>query len=341
MYNGTKVLDVHGHVSVPWGANAALVLLMGSNTATSAPYLKIGKGLQPPNFGITDDDFRQAAQEHCEVMDARNIDVQVIGPRPFFELGWMQDHLVESWCREVNEQIYQQVSYHPDRFLGACQLPLVSHYESTANVLPELRRCVDEYGFVAAYVTPDPGGERKTPGVHEPYWYPLYEECEGRNIPIIVHGSNVLDRRLRIIPQNYQVGFYVEQFIATQLYGHSDVFDRFPGLKIMVCHCGGGLDRFVKTDPHLPSRDTSANLFFDTNAYETNYLTAAIRQRGVNQMCFGTEAPGSGWNPRPENGAPSDDLVPVIAGMDWLSEEDKIKIFHDNPVKVIPRLAAM
>jgi hypothetical protein len=30
-----------------------------------------------------------------------------------------------------------------------------------------------------------------------------------------------------------------------------------------------------------------------------------------------------------------------MAGLDWLSEEDKIKIFHDNPVKVIPRLAAM
>jgi predicted TIM-barrel fold metal-dependent hydrolase len=339
MYNGVKVLDVHGHVSVPLGANSALVMLMGSNTVPSGTTLKIGKGL-PPNFGVTDEDFRHAAQGHVDTMDARNIDVQVIGPRPFLELGWIQDHLVESWAREVNEQIYQQVSYHPDRFLGACQLPLVSHYESTANVLPELRRCVDDYGFVAAYVTPDPGGERKTPGVHEPYWYPLYEECEGRDIPLIVHGSNVLDPRLRIIPQNYQISFYVEQFIATQLYGHSDVFDRFPRLKVLICHCGGGLDRFVKTDPHLPSRDTSPNLFFDTNAPEVNYLTAAIRQRGVDQMCFGTEAPGSGRHPRPENGVPGDDLVPVISAMDWLSEEDKVKIFHDNPKKFIPQLGA-
>jgi hypothetical protein len=32
---------------------------------------------------------------------------------------------------------------------------------------------VGEYGFVAAYVSPDPAGRRSTPGMHEAYWYPL------------------------------------------------------------------------------------------------------------------------------------------------------------------------
>jgi predicted TIM-barrel fold metal-dependent hydrolase len=337
MYNGLKVLDVHAHVSVPAGANATLVQLLGSNTARSAPVLTAGKGL-PANFRITDDDFRWAAQNHVDYIDARNIDVQVIGPRPLNTMAWMEDHLLESWCREVNEMIYQQCMYHPDRFLGACQLPFVSTYDSTENVLPELRRCVEEYGFVATYMTPDPSGRRDTPAVYEPYWYPFYEECEGREIPIIVHATNVLDRRLRIIPQNYQMAFYVEQFFATLLFGFSDIFDRYPNLKVIICHCGGCLDRFVKTDPHLPSRDTSANLFFDTNAPEVNFLTAAIRQKGVDQMCFGVEAPGSSRHPRPENGVPGDDLVPVIAGFDWLTEDDKAKIFHHNPARVIPQL---
>jgi predicted TIM-barrel fold metal-dependent hydrolase len=342
MYNGVKVLDVHAHVTVPFAAYSTLVQLLGSNTARSSTLLKAGKGIPqqyPVHHHLTDDDFRGSAADHVAYIDERNIDVQVIGPRPLNQMGWMEDHLQESWCREVNEMIYQQCSYYPDRFLGACQLPYISHYKDCSNVLPELRRCVDEYGFVATYLNPDPGGRRETPGVHEPYWYPLYEECEDRRIPIIVHAANVLDRRLRIIPQNYQMAFYVEQFFATQLYGHSDVFDRFPNLKVIVCHCGGALDRFVKTDPHLASRDTSANLYFDTNALEVNYLTAAIRQRGVDQVCFGVEAPGSGKHPRPENGVPGDDLVPVIAGFDWLTEEDKLKIFHHNPAKVIPQLA--
>jgi len=59
----------------------------------------------------------------------------------------------------------------------------------------------------------------------------------------------------------------------------------------------------------------------------------------VPRMLFGTEAPGSGRAVRPETGRTSDDLVPVIGSFDFLTEEDKIKIFHENPARVIPALA--
>ena len=42
---------------------------------------------------------------------------------------------------------------------------------------------------------------------------------------------------------------------------------------------------------------------------------------------------------RPETGRTSDDLVPVITSFDFLSEGDKLKIFHKNPAKVFPKLA--
>jgi len=50
-----------------------------------------------------------------------------------------------------------------------------------------------------------------------------------------------------------------------------------------------GLDRFHKTDPHLPQKDLSRNLFFDTCAYESIFLEAAIKQRGVDRIVFGTD----------------------------------------------------
>jgi hypothetical protein len=55
-------------------------------------------------------------------------------------------------------------------------------------------------------------------------------------------------------------------------------------------------------------------------------------------MLFGTEAPGSGRAVRPETGRSSDDLVPVIEAFDFLSEEEKITIFNENPARVIPAL---
>jgi 4-oxalmesaconate hydratase len=55
-------------------------------------------------------------------------------------------------------------------------------------------------------------------------------------------------------------------------------------------------------------------------------------------MLFGTEAPGSGGSPRPDTGRPSDDLFPVIDSLEFLSHEDKLKIFHKNPLKVFTRV---
>jgi predicted TIM-barrel fold metal-dependent hydrolase len=326
MYHNVPVLDVHGHVSVPASANAFLVLMLGSNTPMDSP---VGQQEAGP-ARVTVEDFRAAAQRHVGYMDERNIDVQIIGPRPFLTMGWMQPHLVPAWARYVNDMIHQQCEFFPDRFLGACQLPMIADAPN---------RCVTEYGFVAAYASPDPDGRRTTPGMHEPYWYPLYERCQELGVPVIVHGTNSLDPRYRVVPHNYQLGFMTEQYLAGQFLSHGDVFERFPELKVILCHCGGALNRFIPTDHHIAQKDLSGNLFYDTCGYDLIFLEAAIRQRGVSQMLFGTEAPGSGRAIRPETGRTCDDLVPVIGGFDFLTEEDKLQIFNANPARVIPALA--
>jgi predicted TIM-barrel fold metal-dependent hydrolase len=337
VYDDVPVFDVHGHVSVPQAANSFLVLMLGSNTAMDSP---IGAAAAGP-ARVTLDEFRAAAAGHVKYLDDRAIDVQIIGPRPFLTMGWMEPHLVPAWTRYVNDMIHQQCTFFPDRFLGACQLPQLSDAPDMAHCIGELNRCVSEYGFVAAYASPDPAGRRTTPGMHEPYWFPLYERCQELDIPVIVHGTNSLDPRFRVVPHNYQLGFLTEQYLAGQFLGHSDVFTRFPGLRVIICHCGGALDRFIPTDPHLPQKDLSANLFYDTCGYDLVFLEAAIRQRGVDRMVFGTEAPGSGRAVRPETGRTSDDLVPVISGFEFLTSADKKKIFNGNGVRLVPAFAKL
>jgi predicted TIM-barrel fold metal-dependent hydrolase len=335
VYHNVRVLDVHGHVSVPFAANSFLVLMMGSNTPMDSP---IGQDHAGP-ARVSGEEFRAAALGHVKYMDERNIDVQVIGPRPFLMLGWMEPHLLPAWTRYVNDMIHQQCTMFPDRFLGAAMLPQASEAPDLSNCLAELDRCVLEYGFAAAYLSPDPGGRRATPGMHEPYWYPVYARAQELGIPLIVHGTNSLDPRYRVVPHNYQLGFLTEQYLAGQFLSHGDVFDRFPELKVIICHCGGALDRFIPTDPHIAQKDLSENLFYDTCGYDLIFLEAAIKQRGVPRMLFGTEAPGSGRAVRPETGRTGDDLVPVIGSFDFLTEEEKIKIFNENPARVVPALA--
>jgi predicted TIM-barrel fold metal-dependent hydrolase len=333
MHAGEKVIDVHGHVSPPPVALAYQAYLLGSNSPMPSPTRQ--KAFPP----ITENDYADAFAEHVAYIDDRDIDIQVIGPRPFYVAGWMEPHLIPAWASYVNDLIHLQCSSSPVRFFGACQLPQDASKPDLAHCISELDRCIHELGFVATYVSPDPAGRRNTPGMHDPYWFPLYRRVVELNVPIIVHGTTSLDPRFRGVDRNYQLGFVTEQYLAVQFLRHSEVFDIFPELRIMVCHCGGALDRFIPGDPHNGSRQTEENLFFDSCAYDVNFLEAAIKQRGVDRICFGTEAPGSGRHTRPETGRSSDDLLPVIDSFPWLTAGDKDKIFRRNALRVFPLLA--
>ena len=223
MYEGVKVLDVHGHVSVPPAANAYVAQLLGSNSLVHSPLLTGGAG-------PSEEEYRSAAARHVAYLDARRIDVQIIGPRPFMTLGQvLPTYSMRLWAEHVNATIAQQLTFYPDRFLGAAMLPQDSTAADSSHMLETLEVAVSELGFVAAYVSPDPKGLRTTPGMNEPYWYPLYEKVVELGVPIIIHGTNTVDPRFHVVPNNYQMGFAIEQFIAWQILSHSDVFERFPG----------------------------------------------------------------------------------------------------------------
>lgn len=337
MYGETRVLDVHGHVSHPFGGMGQALMFM---QATNAPMPSPIGTPAADRSGLGDEDFAVSVGRHVDMLDDRGIDRQVIGPRPFLMQGFMEPHLLPAWTRLVNDAIHKQCEMQPDRFLGACQLPQDAHAADTTHVLDELARCVDDLGFAGVYVSPDPEGKRNSPGMSQPYWYPLYEVCEQRTLPIIVHGTNCQDPRFEPVPNSYQLGFVAEQYWANQILSHSDVFMRFPGLQVVICHCGGALDRWIPNDPHLSQKDLSANLFYDTCAHDTPYLECAIKQRTPGRMCFGSEVPGSGGALREDSGRPADDLVPIIGGFDFLTEGDKVTIFHDNPARLFPGLAA-
>lgn len=341
MFQGRKVLDVHGHVSPPFGGLGAwMTLSLGSNAPLADLSTARGQAVAS-RFGLNRDEMAKSVADHVQVLDDRDIDVQIIGPRPFLTLGWMEDHLIGPWAHTVNEVISWQCQLAPDRFVGACQLPQNAHAPDATHMLVELERCVNDLGFKAVYVSPDPTGRRDGRGFDDPYWYPLYERAQALDVPLIVHGTNCLDPRLRNVPNNYQLGFVAEQYWAGQVLSHSDVFERYPQLRVMICHCGGALNRFMPTDPHLAQKDLTANLFYDTCAHDLVFLEAAIKQRGVASMVFGTEAPGSGGAIRPDTGRPADDLVPVLAAFEFLTDNDRHTILHDNPLRLAPGLKAL
>lgn len=324
MFEGKKVIDVHGHMTTPPTFRAAVAGMVSQNTP-------------PHGIDIPDEALANANKRHIDMLDDHQIDFQLLSPRPIAMWHWMRPFLQHAWAENTNDVIAQICKLFPDRFAGVAQLPQ-SRDEDTSHVLDELNRAVNDLGFVGALVNPDPGGDKQTPGLHEEYWYPLYERAEELGVVLMVHPALTFDKRVEMVHANYQLNNVVEEFIAMQLLEHGTVFDDFPKLKVFVCHGGGALHRFIAEDRHRGQRDLSNNLWFDTCVLERNVLEATIKQKSAKQMLFGTEAPGSGGQKRPESGRPSDDLVPVIGEIDFLSTEDKHNIFHDNAFNAVPRL---
>lgn len=334
MHNGHKVIDVHGHLSSP-----AQFDVLGFNLIIGVP-----NAFAP--LEMSDELLDTATKQHIKVLDDRNIDVQLLSARPLSMLHWERPYVTQHWTRTTNNLIHQSCRLYPQRFHGVAGLPQQTD-QDTSHCIAELDRCINELGFVGALVNPDPGGEGETPKLDADYWYPLYRRAEELNVPLIIHGSAPRGDQ-RIVhgydrtgdPQmDRQFYFIVEETLATLVLERGLVFQQFPRLKVVVVHCGGAPSRFVPRPPRPNAVDVSGNLFFDTCAYDRWFLTATFKQRGVDRMVFGTEAPGAGTGTtNPETGRPSDDLVPVIDHLDFLTEQDKRKVFYENPKKVFALL---
>ena len=69
MFQNHKVIDVHGHMSTPPHFRGHLGGMVSLNT----PNRKLD---------ISDEQLENAQKSHLKGMDERNIDVQLLGPRP-------------------------------------------------------------------------------------------------------------------------------------------------------------------------------------------------------------------------------------------------------------------
>ena len=360
MFNGVKVLDVHSHIHDTYMTDRTqsprlaypfwhdLFWIPGFAASKPIPS-PIAPGKHSDQPGNRDEDFKAVAASLAKYLAARKIDAQIISPHPLQFHGWMEDEIqFKSWIAYQNDLAFKMTQAQPDVFLGSCQLPQRADAKDTEHCLEELERCVTELAVVAAYVSPDITGKGNTPPMNMPYWFPLYEKCQELGIPLLVHGTDSLNPYIRHmdINRSFEFNFMFPQSLAmATLRAHPEIFERFPGLRIIVCHCGGFLDRLGENHA-FRGKDKQARLaeglFYDTAAYDLDYLSLAIKQRGVSQFTFGTEAPGSGREPRPGTDYTADDLIPMFEShptLSFMSDAEKTDILHNTPAKLAPGLA--
>ena len=89
-----------------------------------------------------------------------------------------------------NDLIRRVCDLYPDNFARRVPAPAVARRADRRHSVAELRRCVEELGFVGCNLNPDPtGGYWTAPPLTDRSWYPLYEAMVELDVPAMVHVS--------------------------------------------------------------------------------------------------------------------------------------------------------
>jgi 4-oxalmesaconate hydratase len=330
-------IDCHGHFTSEPAAFRA-------NREAQVAHAE-GHGARPGEYAaVPDADLRAIVEANqLRLQRERGTDLTILSPRA----SGMGHHvpgeqLAIEWARLSNDTVGRIAELFPTNFAAACQLPQTMDGGLDAAVA-ELERCV-EAGFVACNVNPDPsGGAWTAPPLPDPWWDPLWDSLERLKVPAMIHVS------ASTRPAVHTTGAYYLAADTTafmQLLG-SDLFQRHPGLRLVIPHGGGAVpyhwgryrgiaQKSGVLDGFERLRD---NVFFDSCVYHQAGIDLLLRVIGPGNVLFGSELLGAVAGEDPETQHAFDDTRRYLEGA-GLDEADLQLIFEDNARRVYPRLDA-
>ena len=332
------IIDCHGHyTTAPPALNAFRQAQLARLADASLPEPELGE--------ITDAEIRESIEgNQLRLLRERGGDLMIFSP----QASAMEHHVpdpatADAWARASNALIARVVDLFPEHFAAACQLPQTPGGPLDASVA-ELRRCVEERGFVGCNLNPDPsGGHWTSPPLTDEYWFPLYEAMVELDVPAMIHVSASCNPTAHTLGAHY---LNADTSAFMQLV-EGDLFGRFPTLRFVIPHGGGavpyhwGRYRGLADRLGRPPLDghVMRNVFFDTCVYHQAGIDLLGRVIDVENVLFASEMLGAVRGIDPETGFHWDDTKRYVDALD-LSEDDERKVFELNARRVYPRLDA-
>ncbi|MFD9903574.1 amidohydrolase family protein [Streptomyces sp. NPDC059063] len=285
---------------------------------------------RPP--GITD-----LGERRLSDMDASGIDVQVLSHTvPATES--LDPGVAVGLAREANDVMADAVAAHPDRFAALATLPMTDPEAAAA----ELERTVSTLGFRGAMVNGHVGGRY----LDDPSFRPVFACAEALSVPVYLHPN----RPPQAVFDACYSGFspLVDEALGCAAWGwHVDtglhalrlivggVFDRFPGLQMIIGHMGEALpsmiwraDWMLTPAAGLPRRvkDYFCDHFSVTTSGVFDYapFVSALHALGTDRILFSVDYPYSAN----AAGRAFLDGLPV-------SPADREKIAHGNAERIL------
>ena len=332
------IIDCHGHYTT---APPALETWRNAQIAGITDASKMPK---VSDLRISDDALRETiASNQLKLMLERGSDMTLFSPRASFMAHHIGDFQVSStWAAICNELIYRVSQLFPGRFYPVAMLPQ-SPGVDPKTCIPELVKCVEQYGNVGINLNPDPsGGHWTSPPLTDRHWYPIYEKMVEYDIPAMIHVSTSCNACFHTTGAHY---INADTTAFMQLL-EGNLFKDFPTLKFLIPHGGGaapyhwgryrGLAHMLKKpllEEHLLN-----NVFFDTCVYHQPGIDLLNTVIPVKNVLFASEMIGAVRAIDPQTGYQFDDTKRYIDNSKILSDADRHQIFEANTRRVFTRL---
>jgi 4-oxalmesaconate hydratase len=333
------IIDCHGHfTTIPkslrdWRAKQA----DAANDPDKAPSLD--------GAHVSDDQIRDAIENgQLKLQKERGSDLTLFSPIA----GLMSHHLGNErtsleWAALSNDLVHRVTEMYPENFAPVGMLPQ-SPKAPPKNSIPELRRIVEELGFVGVNLNPDPSGGYWTgTPVTDREWYPLFEALVDLDVPAMIHVAASCNPCFHGTGAHY---LNADTSVFMQIL-QSDLFKDFPTLRLVIPHGGGAVPyhwgRYRGMSLEMMERPLEGllnNVFFDTCVYHQPGVELLTKVIPADNVLFGSEMIGAVRGKDPATGQYFDDTKRYVDGIAALSPDDRYKIYEGNARRVYPRLDA-
>ncbi|MGD2101131.1 MAG: amidohydrolase family protein [Acidimicrobiia bacterium] len=230
-------------------------------------------------------------------MDAMGVDVQAVALAPPEYFYWLDERTALAVARLQNDGIATIAQSRPDRFRAIGTLPLAHPRTAVA----EAERLHDELDIHGVEIGTDVVGA----DLDDPMFDPIWEALADLGIVVILHPAGFTEgRRLTDYYLVNVIGLPLSSTLAVTRLILGGVFERHPGLRMLVVHGGGYLPFYSARTDHafrhrpemrehidrLPS-EYLANLWFDSTVFSPDLLKTLVRIYGADKVLMGTDYP--------------------------------------------------